>query len=66
MSEKQEAPACGRCRFFVLRPGAQECHRYAPRPQFDGRGSELRSVEWPGVEVDEWCGEHEPRDTEGT
>jgi hypothetical protein len=56
MSE-QDSQVCGNCRFY-----SSVCRRYAPRPGAlcDANG-DLQLVDWPMVEVDDWCGEWQGR-----
>ena len=55
---------CGSCRFYVMAvstrapgpTGVGRCHRYPPVWVLAGDGV-ARDVEFPPVEVEQWCGE---------
>jgi hypothetical protein len=48
---------CRTCAFFHA-PRSQ-CRRYAPQPQAESNGA---TAVWPGVAVDDWCGEYKAKD----
>ena len=58
--------ACGSCKAFVSYVGETrgECHKYAPRPQIEIKGTYELSEDpifyaiWPVVSEDECCGEY--------
>ena len=69
MSEKQEAPACGRCRFWFHEGTSDsgECRIRAPRWRTANPVSLGDFLAYfPETSKDAWCGEFAPRDTEGT
>ena len=52
---------CDNCRFFFF----GFCRRYPPtvfyNPLPEEEGTEETLSEWPTVEADDWCGEHQVR-----
>jgi hypothetical protein len=53
---------CADCRYQDFRHGLRTCRRHSPRPGLQQHDEALPRAEvaWPIVEMDDWCGEHEP------
>lgn len=57
---------CKDCKYQALKDGVLTCRRNAPKPGLKQHEEAMPKIEviWPIVKMDDWCGEHEPANTQ--